>query len=71
MKSSIRKVRAALFGLSLSATLGFGATQAFATPQTAPSDTARLCDDLRCNQGCQNKGYSWGYCSTSWSCTCE
>lgn len=71
MKSSIAKVRAALFGLAMASTLGFGATQAFATPQTAPSETARLCDDYRCNLGCKSKGYDWGYCSTSSTCTCE
>jgi hypothetical protein len=71
MKSSIARVRTALFGLAVASTLGFGTAQAFATPQTAPPEAARLCDDTRCNTMCRNDGYAWGYCSTSWSCSCE
>ncbi|HEX8272537.1 MAG TPA: hypothetical protein VF615_07765 [Longimicrobiaceae bacterium] len=69
MKSTIAKVRAALFGLAVASTLGFGTAQAFATPQ--PPEFARGCDDTRCNRLCVSNGYDWGYCSTSWSCTCE
>lgn len=70
MSNVISKVRAGLFAVAAAAALGFGGTQAFATP-TAPESAALLCDDARCNTLCQRNGSAWGYCSTSWSCTCE
>lgn len=56
------------FALAVATSLGFGATQALASPEAAPS--LRACDAAACMSSCWNQGYPRGYCTTTGSCVC-
>ena len=49
----------AVFALAVAAGLGFGATQAFASPARV---AARACDPAACRTDCRNNLYSDGVC---------
>jgi hypothetical protein len=60
MKGMLRK---GVFGVTMAATLGFGATQALAAPGEAAA--RRVCDayhDALCNDWCQSRRYDAGWC---------
>jgi hypothetical protein len=54
--------------LAVASSLGFGATQALAAPQDAP--TLRACDWATCYNGCRAKGYFTGKCGSDGFCYC-
>jgi hypothetical protein len=56
-------LRKASFPMAVALAMGFGASQALATPADAP--TARLCttqEDIRCADKCRANGADGGYC---------
>lgn len=55
----------ALYGAALLGALGFGATQALATPRAAATDTCEVGCDLKCIL----KGYDGGTCRDG-GCRC-
>ena len=67
MMRSIRTVRRGVLGLALAGALGFGASQALASPAAAPA--APSCDTL-CNRVCQAAGFIGGFCGDGVSCSC-
>jgi hypothetical protein len=69
MRSSIR-IRAvrAMAALGVTAALGFGGAQAFASPGAAAEGAAR-CTDGTCKSRCLSLGYAGGSCSGA-TCVC-
>lgn len=61
MPRSASLLRKAVFSLALVSTLGFGASQALASPQ--PAKTAAACSASYCNSHCLRTGYAEGYCA--------
>jgi hypothetical protein len=62
------RVARVLGALAVTAALGFGGAQAFASPGTAAEGAAR-CTDGTCNSRCVNLGYASGRCVGA-TCTC-
>ena len=56
------------FALAVTASLGFGATQAFASTEAAPD--LRACDSTSCRASCISTGWPTGFCTTAGSCIC-
>ena len=67
MMRSIRTARRGVLGLAFAGALGFGASQALATPAAAMA--APSCDTL-CNRVCQAAGFIGGFCGDGVSCSC-
>lgn len=68
-------LRRSLLGAAVVASLGFGATQAFAVPavarfQSCPISTSGPYFYGPCEEYCYDQGYDFGYCSEYGSCTC-
>jgi hypothetical protein len=57
-----------LFTATMIAALGFGATQALASPG-APADDARACNPGQCSRDCKARGADGGRC-VGGSCVC-
>ena len=68
MSRAAKWIRNGLFPAAFAAALGFGATQALASPE-APARAA-ACTDAYCEQYCIDQGYTWGWCDRVW-CRCE
>jgi hypothetical protein len=73
MKGSMTSLRRGLLGLAFAGSLGFGATQALATPGQAAA-AVRTCPDegydyyyYSCAYPCYNQQ---GYCATGGVCRC-
>lgn len=62
MTRSATLLRKALFSLMFASTLGFGASQALASPQPAKA-AAAACSASYCNSHCLRTGYAEGYCA--------
>jgi hypothetical protein len=63
MSRTATMLRKASFPIAVALAMGFGASQALATPADAP--TARLCttqEDIRCAEKCQASYADGGYC---------
>ena len=58
MKRIVSRWKATLFGAAIVASLGFGATQAFAAPQ-APAESASACTNTYCRKICGELGGNW------------
>lgn len=75
MKASFTTLRRAVLGLACTASLGFGAATAFATPGQAASRVP-LCsvndpNSTVCNSECRKKGYAGGWCDATYTyCSC-
>lgn len=67
MKRTGERIRLGVFGLALAGALGFGASQALATP--APRQAPPSCDEI-CNRVCQAAGFIGGFCGSGPSCSC-
>ncbi len=67
MKGTLKQARNALAALALTASLGFGAAQAFAAP--AGHEAARACNPKACNKQCQAQGGIEGRCNNG-QCLC-
>lgn len=74
MRSTFNTIRRAVMGLAITGTLGFGATQALASPQQArPPQTCPVPQDgsptywYQCGQGCIG---GIGYCNENGICKC-
>lgn len=67
MSRSLKHLRGGLLGLAFVGTMGFGATQALATPE--PSSATSVCVQAVCAAGCIAKGYDGGRCYDG-SCSC-
>ena len=57
-----------LFAAGVLGCMGFGAAQAFASPD--PASGGAFCNDTVCHAGCLAKGYWGGYCYQNQGCTC-
>jgi len=68
MKVTRTSLVRALFGGAVTVALGFGATQAFATPK--PAATAPLCTAQQCTLSCLQRGYAGGVCNPQAMCVC-
>lgn len=69
MANGIRgRMTRVLGALAVTAALGFGGTQAFASPGVTAERAAR-CTDGTCNSRCLNLGYAGGRCVGA-TCTC-
>lgn len=69
MSRSLSYLRRGLLGIAFVGSLGFGATQAFATPQVAAGGA--YCDWAYCAWWCsENVPGSDGLCSTRGECQC-
>ena len=67
-----KMLRQAVFAVTTTAALGFGAVQAFAAP-VAASSGARLCTNeahLRCAEYCWTRGADNGMCLAGGGCRC-
>lgn len=64
---SIRTVRRGVLGLAFAGALGFGASQALASP--APAAAEQSCDTV-CNRACRAAGFIGGFCGGGVSCSC-
>ena len=62
-------VKRMVFAATVAAALGFGATQALATPAAA-KDSARVCQDQFCAQLCSSLGFRGGFCNSGGGCSC-
>ena len=73
MSRSFIYLRRALFGIAFAGSLGFGATQAFASPGLARYSSCELSlSPYLPRGGCPECGINGGYCSgTSYDCTCH
>lgn len=70
MYKRISRLRHALFGFGLAASLGFGAVEAFAAPEFA-AEGARNCNPAACNRICRDDGFTGGVClSHNKQCVC-
>jgi len=72
MNRSWTRLRRALLALSFVGAMGFGATQAFATPEAAAVAGCAL-DGVQvsdCTAACRAKGYDVGYCALG-RCICR
>lgn len=69
MPRSATLLRNALFSLALVSTLGFGASQALASPRPAKTSAA-ACSYSYCNSHCLRTGYAEGYCAGG-QCYCQ
>jgi hypothetical protein len=67
MMRSIRTMRRGVLGLAFTGALGFGASQALASP-AAPA-AAQSCDTV-CNRVCRAAGFIGGFCGDGVSCSC-
>ena len=67
MIRSIRTVQRGVLSVALVGALGFGASQALATP--APPQAEQSCDAL-CNRVCRAAGFIGGFCGDGVSCSC-
>ena len=76
MSRSLSFLRRGLLGITVAGALGFGATQALASPQSRGPDGPHYCpiDDINgpyyseyCGQGCAE---GIGYCSMEGRCVC-
>jgi hypothetical protein len=73
MRSPLTLIRHAAAALVLAGALGFGATQALASPQVAPPQTCPVPQDgsptywYQCGQGCIG---NIGYCNEYGICKC-
>ena len=61
-------IRTGLFTAAVLGTLGFGASQALAAPDTAAR--APTCNERQCDRTCQDAGLSGGFCLDRTSCNC-
>ena len=62
MKATLKQARNGIAALALAASLGFGATQALASP-AAGDEAARACNPKGCNAQCQAQGGFEGRCN--------
>jgi hypothetical protein len=62
MPRSATLLRNTLCSLALVSALGFGASQALASPQPAKTGAA-ACSPSYCNSYCLRNGYAEGYCA--------
>lgn len=67
MMRSMRTVRRGVLGLAFAGAMGFGASQALASP--APRAAEQSCDTL-CNRVCRAAGFIGGFCGDGVSCSC-
>ena len=63
-----RRIQSGMFAAAMAAALGFGGTQAFASPRAADAELA--CVEGRCNRECRSIGYDEGVCDQG-SCVCQ
>jgi hypothetical protein len=63
-----RRIRGGMFAAAMAAALGFGGTQAFASPGTA-ADAERACSGGQCNRDCRARGADGGFCDQG-GCIC-
>lgn len=66
MSRSIHRLRRTVFGAAVLGCLGFGATQAIASPEI-PANVG--CNPTLCSAGCWAKGYYGGVCRET-GCYC-
>jgi hypothetical protein len=66
MKRISRRFQGTVATLAIAAALGFGASQALATPREAE---AAACDPVICDKGCKNIGGIRGFCYND-QCLC-
>lgn len=66
MSFSMQKVRSGVFGVTVAGALGFGATQALASP-AQPANIG--CNATICSASCWAKGYQDGICLQT-GCSC-
>jgi hypothetical protein len=67
MSRTIRQLRSAALGMCFAGTLGFGATQALASPREEPEQ--QICRDSVCSTACRTLGFPGGFCAGE-SCVC-
>ena len=63
------RMRGGMFAAAMAAALGFGGTQAFASPDAAAADAERACSGGQCNRDCRARGYDGGFCDQG-GCIC-
>lgn len=68
MSSTRSLFRRGVFAAAVLGTLGFGATQALATP--AASAAPPTCNEQQCDRTCRDAGFSGGFCLDRTSCNC-
>ncbi|HEY0018841.1 MAG TPA: hypothetical protein VGC13_21250 [Longimicrobium sp.] len=64
MLGSVR-FRNAAFSLATVLTLGFGAVQAFASPQPAKAGSKAYCAAYSCDLNCRQRGALGGFCESN------
>jgi hypothetical protein len=70
MKNGARSRTARVLGaLAVTAAMGFGGAQAFASPAAAAADESRACSSGQCTQECRKIGYNVGVCESG-TCVC-
>lgn len=73
MTSSAMLLRKGLFPLAVVLSLGFGASQALATPKVESGSARRLCapeQSTACRNDCLARGYDGGLCYSGGLCQC-
>lgn len=68
MRKTIGFVLQGTFAAAVLAVIGFGATQAAASPASAT--VSRACDDFACYDICVSKGFFTGECTEDGVCRC-
>ncbi len=63
-----RRMHRGLFTLTMTAALGFGGAQAFASPGAA-AEAERACSGGQCRRDCIQHGYDGGFCDQG-GCIC-
>ena len=64
-----RSMQKGTFAAVMAAALGFGATQALASPGGTSADEMRACASGQCTQDCRKIGYNVGVCEQG-TCVC-
>lgn len=62
------RMQRGLFAAAMTAVLGFGGAQAFASPAQA-AEAERACSSGQCGRDCRRAGYDGGFCDQG-GCIC-